>query len=114
MLLGRAAERKLHDEIILELRFPYDVHFAFSFREYGKVGFVILVVVFDQESLEILHNGLWVLSELDVELLDFFDPAKVHIIAAELKIELEFAITGQLNANKPEILRVALNGDFDE
>lgn len=114
MLFGRAAERKLHDEIILELRFPYDVQFAFSFREYGKVSFVILAVVFDKEPLKVFYNGLGVLSELDVELLDFFDPPKVHIVAAELKIELEFAITGQLNANKPKILRVALDCDFDE
>jgi len=47
MLLGGSAEGKLHNEIVLELGFPDNVHFSFGFREYGEVGFVVLTAVFD-------------------------------------------------------------------
>ena len=88
MLLGGSAEGKLHNEIVLELWFPDDVHFSFGFREYGKVGFVVLTAVFGEQPLKILDNRIRVLSELDVELLDFFDSSEIHIIAPELKIKL--------------------------
>ena len=114
MLLWGSAECELHDEVILKFGLTNDIHFALRLGEDSEVGFVVLVVVFGKQPLKIFNNGLGVLPELNVELLDFLDPAEVHVIAPELKIKLKLAIAGELDTNKPEILGVALDSNFDE
>lgn len=113
MLFRGPAEVELHDEVIFELGLADDVHFSFRLRKDREVGLVVLSVVFGQQLLKIFNDGLWVLPELNVELLDFLDSPKIHIVAPELEIKLELAVAGEFDADESQILRVALNGNFN-
>ena len=113
MLFRRPAKIELHDEVIFELGLADDIHFSFRLRKDSEVGLVVLGVVFGQQLLKIFDDGFWVLPELNVELLDFFDSPKVHIVAPELEIKLELAVAGELDTDESQILRVTLNGNFN-
>ena len=43
--------------------------------------------------LQILDDGIWVFSELDVKFLKLTNPSELNIIAPELKIKLKLFVT---------------------
>ena len=99
MLFGGPLALEFHDLVIFKFGFADDLQLAQGLREDDEVGLVhmrLLRGYFIRQFVEILHDDLRVLSELNEKFLQLSYASELNVIASELEVELQLLVAREL------------------
>jgi hypothetical protein len=94
LLLACLCKLELHDGIVLEFRLAHDVQPPFGLREDGEGREVLFR---GGEAAQVFDDEVWVLAELDEEVLVSLYAFEVPVVALEDEVEVYLGVAGQLH-----------------
>lgn len=94
LLLASLCELELHDGVVLEFRLAHDVQPPFGLREDGEGREVLF---WSGEAAQVFDDEVWVLAELDEEVLVSLYAFEVPVVALEDEVEVYLCVAGQLH-----------------